>query len=267
MALVALLFVANQTNDDSESSLAASPAKTQGDRLDGIVFGTVTNPPQSTTSTTPAAENQTGLNIEARAVSVEAVAAAREQLDDVRVVSEFTGFTDYVRDDYTGGGWPDSDGDCQSDRHEILIEESLVEPTLDADGCRVLSGLWIDAYDGTTYTEADQVTIDHFVPLAAAHRAGGWEWDIEQKRAFSSDIEFPASHAAVGSAVNQSKADRGPEEWRPPRETAWCWYAVDWVAVKSRWDLAFTEAEVDAVIEMLDTCEELVDSAVAPTIE
>ena len=178
VALVALLFVANQTNDDSESSLAASPAKTQGDRLDGIVFGTVTNPPQSTTSTTPAAENQTGLNIEARAVSVEAVAAAREQLDDVRVVSEFTGFTDYVRDDYTGGGWPDSDGDCQSDRHEILIEESLVEPTLDADGCRVLSGLWIDAYDGTTYTEADQVTIDHFVPLAAAHRAGGWEWDL-----------------------------------------------------------------------------------------
>ena len=72
---------------------------------------------------------------------------------------------------------------------------------------------------------------------------------------FAVDIGFAATHAAVGSDVNQAKADSGPDQWRPPSEASWCRYAVDWVAVKNRWDLTFTNAEVTALEEMLSTCE------------
>lgn len=203
-------------------------------------------------------------------------AQAETQLYDAKIVGEFTAGSDYDRDSYTGGGWPDSDGDCQSDRHEILIDESLVEPVLDDAGCRVESGLWIDAYDGTVYTNAELVTIDHFVPLATAHRAGAWEWDSDSKRAFASDIEFAATHVAVGADINQAKGDKGPDAWRPPKKDSWCRYAVDWISVKNRWSLAFTDAETLALEEMLTTCEPVVsingiasatdDAPASPTI-
>ncbi len=188
-------------------------------------------------------------------VSEKDLVAAQAQLEGAELVPAFAESPKYVRDSYTGGGWPDSDGDCQSDRHEILIEESLVEVVLDDAGCRVESGRWIDAFDGTEYTDAQQVTIDHMVPLAAAHRAGAWRWDDASKRAFASDISFAATHIAVGGEVNQAKGDKGPEEWRPSLESSWCAYAVDWISIKARWELDMTEAEADALNEMLDTCE------------
>ena len=253
VALVAagILAITAISSGDDGPPKAAAESQDASNRLDNVVFPTSTS---STTTSAPPEALASDASTPIGTVSNEEVEAAFAQLEEVEVVTEFVGFDDYDRDDYTGGGWPDSDGDCQSDRHEILIEESLEEPTLDAEGCRVISGLWIDAYDGTEYTSADEVTIDHFIPLAAAHRAGGWEWDIEQKRTFSSDISFPATHAVVGGDVNQSKGDRGPVDWRPPLESAWCGYAVDWVAVKARWDLAFTQAEVAAIEEMLNTC-------------
>ena len=34
----------------------------------------------------------------------------------------------------------------------------------------------------------------------------------------------------------------------------WCAYAVDWVAVKARWELTVTAGERAALTEMLDSC-------------
>jgi hypothetical protein len=56
-------------------------------------------------------------------------------------------------------------------------------------------------------------------------------------------------------STNQSKSDREPDSWKPPLQTAWCSYALDWVAVKTRWELAYSVAEVDALKNMLRTCD------------
>lgn len=60
---------------------------------------------------------------------------------------------------------------------------------------------------------------------------------------------------AVTKGANQSKGAKGPEGWRPPDEGYWCQYATDWAQVKMEWTLTMTQREVDAIREMLDTCE------------
>ena len=250
-----------QDGPPADEVIAADPVVATTDvEFEGVTETTSTMPDTTTsTSTTTTSAMTASSDLPAYAVAVSVtdteVNTASSQLLRGEIVDAFGETPSYERDSYTGGGWPDSDGDCQSDRHEILIEESLVEPVLDADGCRVETGLWVDLYDGEEYTIADLVTIDHFIPLAAAHRAGAWAWDDQSKKAFAVDIEFAATHAGVSGDNNQAKGDSGPEDWRPPSEDAWCRYAVDWISVKDRWSLAFTIAEAEALNEMLATCE------------
>ena len=76
----------------------------------------------------------------------------------------------YNRDLY--GGWIDADGDCQNTRHEVLIAESTLPVTLDARGCRVVSGRWEDPYTGRVFTDPRHLDIDHFIPVGR----GAPEW-------------------------------------------------------------------------------------------
>ena len=156
--------------------------------------------------------------------------------------------------------WIDEDGDCQDTRQEVLIEESRIEITFTSDGiCRVSQGQWFGAYTGTTVTEPGELDIDHLIPLANAHRSGGWAWTSEQKRAFANSLDDPDHLIAVTSGANRSKGARGPDEWRPPNESYWCEYAIDWIRIKHAWDLTATPAEAGALQEMLATCDEIVD--------
>ncbi len=163
--------------------------------------------------------------------------------------------TFYDRDAYQPDGWSDVDGDCLNGRHEVLVEESAVEVTFDPTGCFVETGLWTDSYDGKQYTDAEDVSIDHVIALAHAHRNGAWAWDLDTKQAFAEDLLFAGSLAVVGAETNQSKSDLSPAAWRPQLRSAWCGFAADWVNGKQRWALTYeSAAERDAVAEMLATC-------------
>ena len=156
--------------------------------------------------------------------------------------------------------WIDEDGDCQDTRQEVLIEESRIEITFTSDGiCRVSQGQWFGSFTATIVTEPGELDIDHFVPLANAHRSGGWAWTSEQKRTFANSLDDPDHLIAVTSGANRSKGARGPDEWRPPNGTYWCEYAIDWIRIKHAWDLTATPTEADALQEMLATCDEIVE--------
>lgn len=154
----------------------------------------------------------------------------------------------YSRDEWQH--WIDEDRDCQDTRQEVLIEESLVTPTLDTRGCRVLSGLWRDEYTGLLFTDPSDLDIDHRVPLANAHRSGGWPWDASRKRAYANDLRDPEHLLAVSATANRSKGDRGPDAWRPLSVDSWCKYASDWRSVKQRWALSISPQEDAALREM-----------------
>ena len=175
----------------------------------------------------------------------------------VAVAAVAANLPDYNRRDWRH--WRDEDGDCQNARQEVLIEESLIPVTFESeDRCRVASGQWTGPYTGTVVEDPGRLDIDHMVPLANAHRSGGWAWDKDRKAAFANDLGFDGHLVATTAAANRAKGSKGPEDWRPPDQGYWCDYAVNWTTVKSSWELTVTADELDALREMLAACTEAV---------
>jgi hypothetical protein len=121
------------------------------------------------------------------------------------------------------GRWIDVDGDCQNQRHELLLSLSTGPVTLSPDGCRAAHGRWNDPYTGRIFTESRDMDIDHMVPLAWAHEHGAHAWDAETRERFAND---PVNLFAVKAGVNRSKGARGPLEWLPPNASFHCQYVT-----------------------------------------
>ncbi|MEE8363432.1 MAG: DUF1524 domain-containing protein [Dehalococcoidia bacterium] len=160
----------------------------------------------------------------------------------------------YDRDDWQH--WIDANGDCQNTRAEVLIAESAAAVTFTAasGGCTVATGLWQGPFTGQAFTAASDVDVDHMVPLKNAHDSGAWSWSAAQKRDYANELSDPQHLIAVDDGTNQSKGAHGPEAWKPPLQSYWCRYAVDWIGIKSRWDQTATDAEWSALLVMLSTC-------------
>ena len=92
------------------------------------------------------------------------------------------------------------------------------------------------------------------MPLGNAHFSGAWAWSAQQRELYANYLADPQQLIAVTAGANRSKGARGPEDWKPEDRTYWCQYAVDWIRIKDTWQLTVTQAEHEALVEMLDTC-------------
>ncbi len=152
------------------------------------------------------------------------------------------------------GGWLDVDEDCQNTRHEILISESLVDATLDESGCFVIGGQWHDPYLDTLITDPSIIDIDHFIPLAEAHRSGGAKWDDSTRYSFGNDLSKHGLLIPVFASINRSKGSQDPADWLPPNPRYHCQYIDRWVTLKTTWRLTMDYAEQEAVSDIRDMC-------------
>ncbi len=138
-------------------------------------------------------------------------------------------------------------------REEVLIEESVVAPTVD-DRCRTTVGRWRSLYDAVETADPADLQIDHLVPLADAWRSGADTWTADRRHAFANDRTHPDTLIAVTGRTNQSKGDSTPAEWLPPDEASWCAYAEMWIDVKATWHLSVTPPERGRLRRLLDAC-------------
>lgn len=172
---------------------------------------------------------------------------ARSLLDHLSVQPD--GSQDgYDRDKFPH--WSDQGDSCNT--REVVLKRDGTDVQTGAD-CYPTSGSWFSPFDEATWTDPQDIDIDHFVPLAEAWRTGASGWTQEQREDYANDLDDPQL-IAVTDNVNQEKGDKGPEAWKPPAEGYWCTYSKMWVAVKHKWQLTTSEDEKSALLEMLDRC-------------
>ena len=165
--------------------------------------------------------------------------------------------------------WDDSDNDCISDRHEILIAQhdsgdGQFELVMSSGGCSVISGRWYDPYDGVYYYSASSVEIDHVVALYESWISGLGNLSASEQRVFANTGSTRAgtkpetSHQflAVGNASNSSKGSADPAQWMPNQSSYHCTYLKKWVLVKVQNELLFDQAEFDYIASRQGECDD-----------
>ncbi|MFE7749846.1 HNH endonuclease family protein [Streptomyces sp. NPDC057428] len=161
--------------------------------------------------------------------------------------------TGYDRDEF-GSAWADTDRNGCGTRDDILADQ-LDDVSRDSDGCKVLSGvLDPDPYTGTRITfqrGRSKVDIDHLVALSDAWQKGAQKWSDGKRRAFAND---PINLVAADSSTNRRKGDGDTATWLPPNKDYRCAYVAGQVSVKKKYGLWVTQAEQDAMTDVLRTC-------------
>lgn len=175
--------------------------------------------------------------------------------------------------------WVLASDDCLDLTEEVLIERSAV-PVVWVDNleCVPSEGLWSDPYLGIDMTRTIDAEVRPLVPPEVVNQSGGADWTPATRSSFLSDTAHPATMAVLAADSGHNPRNRAPDAWRPSNQDTWCGYAVDWVAVKHRWELSVSVAEAAALNEMLTTCDQpssigahpqsmVIDPVPAPVIE
>lgn len=140
------------------------------------------------------------------------------------------------------GRWADLDGDCQDTRQEILIRDAQ-QYSLNFNGCRVESGVWIDYYSGKELTNPGTIDIDHLVPAKELWDSGGYLFDLEYLIVMYND---PDNLVVTSRSINRGKGSYEPHEWRTYHKVInQCDFLNRWYSFKMKWRLNFDQAEYD----------------------
>lgn len=174
-------------------------------------------------------------------------ATARTELGQLTVKSEGS-MDGYSRSKFPH--WITQHGQCNT--REVVLQRDGENVEQDAK-CAAVSGTWFSPYDGATWKDAQDIDIDHVVPLAQAWRSGANTWTTTQRQAFANDLSRPQL-IAVTDRVNQAKGDKDPAQWLPPLQSYRCTYARMWVSVKYDYKLTVDSAEKAALEGILNGC-------------
>jgi hypothetical protein len=162
--------------------------------------------------------------------------------------------TGYSRDQFSAG-WADVGG-CDT-RNYILKRDMTEVVTKSATDCTVESGTLNDPYTGKIikFTRgvgtSDDVQIDHVVAVSDAWQKGAQQIDVSERAEFYND---PLNLLAVDGTANQKKSDSDAASWLPPNKDYRCRYVARQVAVKIKYKLWVTQAEHDAIKNVLSSC-------------
>ena len=165
--------------------------------------------------------------------------------------------TNYDRDAFEYRSYDQDRNGCDV-RNDVLrrdLVDLVIRP--DTQGCVVDSGRLHDPYSGEVIDfvrgvgSSNAVQIDHVVALADAWQKGAQAWDAGTMREFGND---PLNLLAVDGPLNGQKGAGDTATWLPPNRGYRCAYVARQVAVKAEYGLWVTQAEHDAMVQVLGTC-------------
>ena len=165
--------------------------------------------------------------------------------------------TGYSRDQF-GAAWADVDHNGCDTRNDILNRD-LTDKTYkpNTHDCVVASGVLQDPYTGTRIDfvrgqdTSTAVQIDHVVALSDAWQKGAQQLTEDERRNLAND---PYNLLAVDGPSNQRKSDGDAATWLPANTGFRCEYVARQIGVKQKYRLWVTQAEHDAMANVLATC-------------
>ena len=80
----------------------------------------------------------------------------------------------------------------------------------------------------------------------------------KRREEYANDLDDPEHLIAVKSYLVRRKGDQGPDKWLPPNDEYHCQYVEDWQAIKQRWGLTLSAAELKAISTVKETCPEAI---------
>ncbi len=159
--------------------------------------------------------------------------------------------TGYKREEFYNG-WPTVEG-C-SLRQRILKRE--FGDTAVLEGCMVVAGEVDEPYTGEHMVfkdkkEVSKIQIDHVVALSDAWQKGAQYLPQEVRYEIATD---PLNLLAVDGPANEQKSDGDAATWLPSNKKFRCQYVARQVSVKYKYGLWVTEAEKEAILNILKNC-------------
>lgn len=162
--------------------------------------------------------------------------------------------TGYSRAQFSDG-WADAGG-CDV-RNFILKRDMTNVVTQSEADCTVMQGTLLDPYTNKTISfvrgtdSSDDVQIDHVVALSDAWQTGAQQISAEQRHSLAND---PLNLLAVDGPTNQKKSDADAATWLPPNKDYRCQFIARRIAVKQKYSLWNTQAELEASKKILANC-------------
>ena len=95
------------------------------------------------------------------------------------------------------------------------------------------------------------VQIDHVVALSDAWQKGAQQLNADQRLQLAND---PYNLLAVDGPANQQKSDSDAASWLPSNKSFRCQYVARQIGVKHKYALWVTQAEKDAMTNVLSGC-------------
>lgn len=160
-----------------------------------------------------------------------------------------------------GSAWTDDVtvdfGHNGCDTRNDILRRDLTDTTVKPTGCVVLSGVLNDPYTGMAIpfqrgaNTSTAVQIDHVVALEDAWQKGAQQLDQQTRQNFAND---PRNLQATDGPTNEKKGSGDAATWLPPNKPYRCTYVSRQVAVKSIYGVWVTQAEHDAIANLLTGC-------------
>ncbi len=178
--------------------------------------------------------------------------------------------TGYSRAQF-GQAWADVDHNGCDTRNDIL-QRDLVGETFKAGtkDCVVLTGMLHDPYTAKDIaftrgqSTSNEIQIDHVVALSDAWQTGAQQISATDRESLAND---PLNLLAVDGPTNEQKSDGDAATWLPANKAFRCQYVARQIAVKHNYRLWVTQAEHDAMSNVLSGCRnQTVPYAAAPDV-
>jgi hypothetical protein len=165
--------------------------------------------------------------------------------------------TGYARTQF-GAAWSDVDHNGCDTRNDIL-KRDMTNVTFKpgTHDCVVKTGTLNDPYTGKTINfvrgqhTSTAVQIDHVVALSDAWQKGAQQLNADQRLQLAND---PYNLLAVDGPANQQKSDSDAASWLPSNKSFRCQYVARQIGVKHKYALWVTQAEKDAMTNVLSSC-------------